>query len=87
MDQCEVVLVYMKLVAFGELQKICLLTASSPRVETTLPAIPPLVIPQNAEEITPQILTTSTGSPIITGGYKQYQPCSNWEYFRQHCYT
>ena len=42
--------------------------------ETTLPAVPPLVIPQNAEEITPQILTTSTGTPVITGGTSSINP-------------
>ena len=52
MDKCEVVLVYMKPGAFGELQKIQPLTATSTRVETSLPADPPLDIPQNAEETT-----------------------------------
>ena len=74
MDKCEVVLVYMKLGAFGELQKIHPPTAFSPRVETTLPAVPPLVIPQNAEEITPQIPTTPTGTPVITGGTSSINP-------------
>ena len=74
MDKCEVVLVYMKPGAFGELQKIHLPTTLSPRVETTLPTVPPLVIPQNAEEITPQIPTMSTGTPVITRGTSSINP-------------
>ena len=74
MDKCEVVLVYMKPGAFGELQKICPPTASSPRVETSLPTVPPLVIPQNVEEITPQILTPSTSTSVITGGTSSTNP-------------
>ena len=74
MDKCKVVLVYMKLGAFGELQKIWPPTASSSRVETTLPAVPPPVIPQNAEEITLQTPTTSAGTPVITGGTSGNSP-------------
>ena len=74
MDKCEVVLVYMKLGVFGELQKICPLTTSSPRVETSLPTVPPLVIPQNAEEITPQIPTMPTSTSVITGGTSSINP-------------
>ena len=67
MNKCKVVLVYMKPGAFGELQKIRPPTASSSRVETTHPAIPPLVIPQNAGEITLQTQITLAGTPVITG--------------------
>ena len=73
MDKCEVVLVYMKPDAFGELQKICPPT-TSPRVESSLPTVPSLVIPQNAEEITPQIPTTSTSTSVITGGTSSINP-------------
>ena len=68
MDKCEVVLVYMKPGAFGELQKIQPPTATSTRVETSLPAYPLLVIPQNAEETTQQTPITSASTPVITGG-------------------
>ena len=67
MDKCEVVLVYIKLGAFGELQKIRPPTTSSSRVETTLPVVPPPVIPQNAEETTLQTPSTSADTPVITG--------------------
>ena len=70
MDKCEVVLVYMKPGAFGELQKIRPPTAASTRVETSLPAEPPLVIPQNAEETAQQTQITSASTPVITGGCK-----------------
>ena len=76
MDKCEVVLVYMKLGAFGELQKIRPPTTSSPRVETSLPTVPPLVIPQNAEQITPQTMTTSTNTSVITRGTSSIHPVS-----------
>ena len=68
MDKWEVVLVYMKLGAFGELQKIRPLTATITKVETSLPADPTIVIPQNAEETTQQTPITSAGTPVITGG-------------------
>ena len=74
MDKCEVVLVYMKLGVFGELQKIQPPTASSSRVETTLPAIPPPVIPQNAEETTLQTASTSADTPVIIGGTSGNSP-------------
>ena len=76
MDKCEIVLVYMKPGAFGELQKIRPLTTSSPRVETPLPTVPPLVIPQNAEQITPQTTTTSTNTSVITRGTSSNHPVS-----------
>ena len=66
MDKCKVVLVYMKPGAFGELQKIQPPTATSTRVETSLPADPPLVIPQNVEETTQQTPITSASRPVIT---------------------
>ena len=68
MEKCEVVLVYMKPGAFGELQKIPPLTATTTKVETSLPAYPPIVIPQNAEERIQQTPITSAGTPVITGG-------------------
>ena len=68
MDKCEIVLVYMKPAAFGELQKIRPLTATSTRIETSLPADPPLVILQNAEETTQQTPITLASRPVITGG-------------------
>ena len=68
MDKCEVVLVYMKPGAFGELQKIRPPTASSSRVETTLPVVPPLVIPQNDEEATLQTPSTTDSTPPETQG-------------------
>ena len=68
MDKCEVVLVYMKPGAFGELQKIRPLTATSTRVETSLPADLPLVVPQDAEETTQQTPITLASTPVITGG-------------------
>ena len=74
MDKCEIVLVYLKMGAFGELQKIRPPTASNSRVETTSRAIPPLVIPQNAEEITPQIPTMSTSTSVITRGTSSINP-------------
>ena len=58
----------MKPVAFGELQKIWPPTATSTRVETSLPADPPLVIPQNAEETTQQTPITLVSTPVINGG-------------------
>ena len=67
MDKCEVVLVYMKPGAFGKLQKIRPLTATITKVETSLPADPPIVIPQNAEETTQQTPITSASTPVITG--------------------
>ena len=74
MDKCEVVLVYMKQGAFGELQKIRLPTATSTRVETSLPAKPPLVIPQNAEETAEQTQITSASTPVITRGASGNNP-------------
>ena len=68
MEKCEVILVYMKPGAFGELQKIRSPIATTGRVETSLPAYPPIAIPQNAEETTQQRPLTSAGTPVITGG-------------------
>ena len=81
MDKCEIVLVYMKLGAFGELQKIRPPTAFSSRVETTLPAIPPPVIPQNAEETTLQTPSTLADTPVITGGTSGNSPVSTGSTF------
>ena len=67
MEKCEVVLVYMKPGAFGELQKIRPPTATTTKVETSLPAYTPIVIPQNAEETTQQTPITSADTPVITG--------------------
>ena len=74
MDKCEVVLVYMKLGVFGELQTIRPLTATSIRVETSLPAKPPLVIPQNAGKTAQQTQITSAITPVITGGASGNNP-------------
>ena len=68
MVKCEVVLVYMKLGAFGELHKIRPPTATTTKAETSLPAYPPIVIPQNAEERIQQTPITSARTPVITGG-------------------
>ena len=74
MDKCEVVLVYMKLGAFGELQTIQPPTATSIRVETSLPAEPPLVIPQNAGKTAQQTQITLASTPVITGGESGNNP-------------
>ena len=74
MDKCEVVLVYMKPGAFGELQKIRPPTATSTRVETSLPAELPLVIPQNAGKTAQQTQITSVSTPVITGGASGNNP-------------
>ena len=68
MDKCEVVLVYMKPGAFGELQKIRPPTATITKVETSLPTDPSIVIPQNAEETTQQTPITSASTPVKTRG-------------------
>ena len=68
MNKCEVVLVYMKPGAFGELQKIRPPTATITKVETSPAAVPPIVIPQNAEETTQQTPITLAGTPVITRG-------------------
>ena len=58
----------MKSGAFGELHKIRPPTATTIKAETSPPAYPPIVIPQNAEERIQQTPITSAGTPVITGG-------------------
>ena len=74
MDNCEIVLVYMKPGVFGELQKIRPPTTTITQAETGQPTEPPMVIPQNAEERTQQSPITSASTAVITGGASGANP-------------
>ena len=68
MDECEIVLVYMKPGVFGELQKIRPLTTTITQFETDRPADLPIVISQNAEEISQPSPKATASKPVITEG-------------------
>ena len=73
-DKCEIVLVYMKLGVFGELQKIRPPTTTIIQVETDRPADLPIVIPQNAEEISQPSPKATASKPVITEGARGDNP-------------
>ena len=78
MEKCEIVLVYMKPGAFGELHKIQPPTATTTKAETSPPAYPPIVIPQNAEERIQETPITSAGTLVITRGASGDDPVPTW---------
>ena len=58
MEQCEIVLIFLKPGVFCGLHKICMPTASVTSGSTMVPTTLPPVIPQNVEQQSHDVTTT-----------------------------